>query len=415
MRNSDFENHIFRELHQHKTPVNAESIWQEVAPLLPEKRKKGFFWWWTGAVAAIAILISLWILLTPHPKAEEKGPVASSSSIDQTKPLINKAEILLPPPPETVEANVPSPVPSFTASLLPVDRKKPSLLPINQQPNLRLPIAGSGTKSLASLPILQTKKTTSPPLPLIYPANNNNGLKYSLSIPVQAHLALRNMEATSPFGNSLKEQKEQREQSLEVLESGIDFSVHHPSKLYIRTGLHFTRISERYSSSQFVLQQDTIPFEINEINIDRNGDTSFVNGPLEQFQKVQVNRDIYNSFNLLEIPVGIGYQFWESPRWSLNAEAGVYFNLLNIAEGLGLSPEGEETDLADLQPAYYRTRTGPAYFAQVQAGYFIRQQIQLRAGFSVRSYSGSFTTQAYPLEQNYLLLGAHLTTAFYLN
>jgi hypothetical protein len=414
MRNSDFEKHIFRELHQHKTPVNAESIWQDVIPMLPEKRRKGVFWWWASAGAMLAILIFLWILLPDNQQAEETA-YSITNPIAQTQPSTLETTFLLPTPPKEGEATDNTSSYTYTASLLPLDRKKPSQLSLDQKPHLASSVLFSKTATLQALPVLEREETILPPPPLINPAKNNSRLRYSLAIPLQAHLAQRTLEANGPFGNLIKKQKEEREQSLEVLESGIDFAVHHPSKLYLRTGLHFTRISERYSSSQFILQQDTIPFEINKINIDRNGDTSFVNGPLEQFQKVQVNRDVYNSFNLLEIPVGIGYQFWESPRWSLNAEAGLYFNLLNIAEGLGLSPEGEEVDLADLQPEYYRTRIGPAYFAQVQAGYFIKEHMQLKAGFSLRSYSNSFTTEAYPLDQNYLLLGAHLTTVFYLN
>lgn len=85
----DFENHLRENLDTHRSELDTEALWNNLAPVLAEdkKRRRGLVWWWTGAGLLALLLIGGWMYFTmPGATTTHSEENLTSDQLNNTQP-----------------------------------------------------------------------------------------------------------------------------------------------------------------------------------------------------------------------------------------------------------------------------------------------------------------------------------------
>ncbi len=175
-----------------------------------------------------------------------------------------------------------------------------------------------------------------------------------------------------------------------------------PSGISFKLGINYAQINERFT------WQD--PESIREITI---VDTDPMTGDtLNTYVSYEYGTDVeerINRYKSIDLALLIGYEKHYRKKLSFSMNAGIYLNLIAKQRGMFIDPAGDRSWFSSDDGSYdaYKRSIGVSFFASGGLMYHWVDGIDFFAEPSLRFYTQSMTLNAYPLNQNYLVLGIH--------
>ncbi|MBX2927080.1 MAG: hypothetical protein KF852_04535 [Saprospiraceae bacterium] len=444
MSRQQFEAHLRCELQQHPSDLDTDALWQALEPelLQGKNRTRTRGWWFFGLLWAVCAaglatgdqLCRIGPVEKNHiPEAVFSQPVGSQA---QTPPALNAtgtAEALEAPFTgiELARASFPLVRPAH-AQFHRVFTTRETGRPIAQ-----VPPPADDPAFPASAPTLPYDEPALPPTTAIVPFLNETSLA---PLPLLPPGVLYDLYRLPDFSKRKRKRKEkdfaglmqmttgagivnkslrlrgdqssdylaarrETEQALEYIGAGLMGGIRHRSGFYALGGLHYTRISERFSLSRSWTGRDTIPDGITEIIVHPAGDSTVIYGETPVLREFTYRKRSYNTYTLWDVPVVAGYELARG-RWTLAAESGLWFNAAMIARGELLDAAGEVISMKDA--GIFRPRIGLSYHVALRVAYLPGKNTQVFAASSLRFLPGSFTEREYGIVQSYTLPGLTL-------
>lgn len=239
-------------------------------------------------------------------------------------------------------------------------------------------------------------------LPLKEQRNRLPRFQFGLEANVGIFSNNRSLENNGDTTGSLIALRQQSERNLETISGEVSAFLKHRSGVYGRLGLSYTQIAERLDIQSSRIENDTIE-GLEQIVINVGGDTTFVFGQVPITRTILYQKRTYNYYRLLDIPIGLGYE-WKNGPWSIGVEGGA---ILNVR----LSSEGEiraSSDAIVALDSISRTNLDLSYYLSLRASYEFRPNWSITLAPTFRYIPQAFTREEYPLEQRYNLLGGKL-------
>lgn len=170
------------------------------------------------------------------------------------------------------------------------------------------------------------------------------------------------------------------------------------SSVALRVGLHYAQINEIFDYKQHDFTRITrTTVEIRDVS-----------GALlrvDTLEKVEIGlrqRTDYNRYRAIDLPLQLGYELGNKKiTWSGNL--GLNLNLYSWQSGKVLNTNFEPTEVENSQA--FRTQVGLSVFASVGCYINIHRNWQFLLEPNIRYQIGSWTSNNYPLRQDYTTLG----------
>jgi len=200
--------------------------------------------------------------------------------------------------------------------------------------------------------------------------------------------------------------RETHETTLEVLSGSILAQVRHQSGFSLSSGIQFSQLTERYRNQETVVELDSIE-GVRVRVVQLSGDTLDFRGMVPRTTTSTFNRRIYNRYQLLDIPIIIGYERAIND-WKIGAQVGVLANLSLSTQGKVLDSPTTELDLGDQQDQIFKSQIGLSYHAGLTVSRVILPGLEIQANPHIRIIPGDWTVDAYSLSQQYRFVGMNV-------
>ncbi len=408
----ELDGHIRRQLHDHLSEVDSEALWAQLAT---RTRRRGGPWWWRAAALVGLALLTGAIGFAPAPSepppAEEKAaPAPAKADVAEAPPSVAEAGDAAPLSVVGHGADVrkslaPTPV-------LPLPEA--GVTSQNKTASLTLAKAAAGATALSPLSgeVPLAPASISPPaLPeMMIPATPSTGRSHQLFAAVYTGLygVNRQLTAATTADEEWKEQKEASTTVLETSSGEINIGLRYRGGWSLRTGLAYSRLTERFEWGALTVKADTVQ-GIRSITVNEEGDRMLTYGEVTRFQFFEQRWNNNNTLTSWDVPVILSYTLGRR-KFSLLAEAGVYFNLQLQARGLMVNAEEEVVDLG--ANGGYQAQTGVSYHAGLGVTYRVSPQWQLHLLTSLRHFPRSFTENNHPLAEHFQWRGLRLGASY---
>lgn len=155
----------------------------------------------------------------------------------------------------------------------------------------------------------------------------------------------------------------------------------------INTGINFTQVKEKFTTTRPGYTVITIIHDPNGIPIDTLVQTGTLINEAE------------NRYTLLDIPVTLGYEY-KFNDWGLGLEAGVDFNLSLSTRGKIFNGSQDVLKLED-QKDIYKTSLGMGFHASIALSRYLTDNTSIYVKPGFRTYLKDWTLDSYPLSTNY--------------
>ncbi len=430
MKEDKFEDYVRRQLEGHNSPADHSQLWDNIlasgALMPPERKRRRLLWFLLGAgtvVLALAALIvlelaplpSLSALPIPLRSAQMAGAVGESASARrESEPFAEKTGTG-PQVPETAVGGprLPSPVHS-AAEPSKAGRAQPTALPTRKDAAWLLadkPVVPGCTaaaplevnkpatllprefSSLAMLPpnslspLPELRAASLPGAGLANAQNEDARPVKWWSYRLTATLPSRQHSEALPGAAKISEYVETRLSSTQDVVAGIPvWAGDGGAQLYLATGLSYTRINEVLRYRNRFTTTTEVEGVLLSINYGQSGEPTEELGAAPIDSNFTVVKEIYNSYNALDIPVSIGWSQGIG-RWGIYAEGGVLFNLWQYAEGQW--PDEEALQFIRLEDSSLLDRRADLTFsAAVGIEYRWSREWSLRTGLT-RTWRGN--------------------------
>lgn len=435
-----FEKIISKRLSARRPEVEAEALWAAIEPGVDainrrRRRRRGAIWWFLLGALLLGGLAAYWQLGdSPAPRELAAFAIPMQGSDGLKEPLLRGAEPIarlqqeaagmeavmdaVAAASDSQGASAEPAVPSGQADALHFLPTKPIARPV-----LQSRIAGAKLPALTALPLLAVgtvrPQAQASPLP---PAGTDAGheqqqlwdpdFRGSVSVQLGLGITQRSFSARPGFSDSipLRALREQSERVLENVQAGLLFNLSHHSGLEVSTGIHFTRITERYEYRDVVSSVDSV-FGVQSLVVNLYDEVDTVYGMVPLEKTTRYNKRYYNRYNLLEIPLILGYQAAVGQRFKLGAQAGVFANLQLQTQGRILA--SADSDLDVRQEKVYKASIGASFRFGLLASYQLGRRTSIYLSPAMRYFPQSFTRESYPLEQRYQLYQANVGLRYY--
>ena len=200
--------------------------------------------------------------------------------------------------------------------------------------------------------------------------------------------------------------RRESEKLLEAQSYGLNAAFTHRSGFSLSVGGQYTLLTERYDNNKTEMRIDSTEGVVQRI-VDLNGDTTDIIGMIPQKTTITFEKQIYNRYRLLDIPVLIGYEGGRD-AWKFGVQAGVIANLSLTTSGQVRNSRTEDLDIGARQNEIFKDKAGLSYYFGGVIRYEILENTELSLAPNVRIFSQSFTVDDYILRQKYTLLGLQL-------
>lgn len=205
------------------------------------------------------------------------------------------------------------------------------------------------------------------------------------------------------------------EKQLESSSIGLSFSAQMKNNISFRSGLEYHRLARRLNYQESLSTFDTIPDAILKLYVNEvTGDTTldrgeFINTHIESYEK-----ETYNYFHRLDIPLFVGYRF-KKGRLLLGVEAGVFANVLLRKKGeLVENTEGRSFyDLKKDEAQWYKTKVGVTPALQMNFGYEFAPGVEVYFSPYYR-FKTKYSTSANLMMEAYSDFGIQLGLKYWL-
>jgi len=205
--------------------------------------------------------------------------------------------------------------------------------------------------------------------------------------------------------------RDSHETPLDVISAGVNFSIQHKSSFYLKTGLEYQQITERFENYSTWNSTIIEPDQIIAITYDMDGNSVNTIGDGLVDETYFSSKKIYNRYRSFELPVLIGYA---SSKQKLGwfAEGGLALNLSFKPDGEILN-ESEQSIFLKEDPSYFKSRTGISLVSAIGVSYQLNHQFSLSAAPNFKYQLSSVASAINPVDQKYLTLGMRLALRYH--
>lgn len=227
--------------------------------------------------------------------------------------------------------------------------------------------------------------------------------------------ANRNLSQKEGPESLIFQYRNQYESPMEASHYGFFIGAKHEKyNLGLTIGLQNTTLTERYSYKSVIESTETITgVQVRRVNLD--GDTINVMGDILETTTATVDKNIYNSYRLLEIPVTLSYHF-PFRKWNLGLEAGILANLSLKTKGIVPNELLEvpsammmrDQDIDNSKNDLFKTKIGLGYQFGLSAGGTVVGNLEWRVAPMLRIYPSDFAGADNELSQRYVLYGVNV-------
>ena len=316
----------------------------------------------------------------------ESGPKSDlhSSEINQRKNLqLNSAN-------NSVEPGVKN---NQSLSMITHLQKSPSYTEVEQLPTRLIPpIIQKKQKSLTLNKITSYKKT---PLP--------QNKKWNLSTAVYFNYGKAIRSLSGSDAESYIQIRDSLESGIDAIRAGLDFRLRNKSGFYIKTGLEYGQINERFDYQMAWDSTFIMPDQIIAIVYDVDGSSSNIIGEGAVHEFHYKSKKIYNRYYSIDIPILIGYES-SMPKFNWLVEGGIAINAWFMPDGEILNKLGEPLILKD-NTHLFKSNTGISLMSSAGFSYQINRKLNTWMSPSIKYQLNSITSSQYALQQKYLKAG----------
>jgi hypothetical protein len=207
--------------------------------------------------------------------------------------------------------------------------------------------------------------------------------------------------------------REQAETPLDAVRINLDLMAQHQSGMYLKSGLEYEQINERFDAYIEWDSTEVEPNQILAITLAMDGTTTQTTGNAEVSTTYWTRQKIYNHYHSIDIPLLLGYSSTKKDRrlgWFV--EGGASLNLWFQASGKILSTTNELLLLED-KPALIRAQTGLSLVGGLGLTYQVADQFSIWANPGIKYRLGSITSEENALDQTYVNLGFNVGMRYY--
>lgn len=208
--------------------------------------------------------------------------------------------------------------------------------------------------------------------------------------------------------DNYKDLRSQTEQSLYSFSAGLRVGMMIGNDYSLKIGANYSQINEKFEFKDPDSYQSKKIEITNYIRDENNMIIDSTTTIEEIFIPGRTQLVNYNKFRIIDIPILFSYHWNTRSKLSYSVSAGPYINLRLSQKGKFISPDKiEPVDFtSNNETAFqaFNTSIGTSLFGSFSANYALSENLSIFAEPSLRYYMMSFTSEDYPLDQNYLTL-----------
>jgi hypothetical protein len=218
---------------------------------------------------------------------------------------------------------------------------------------------------------------------------------------------LKTLKARNASGQTLQNQRRSTETILEAISGGMYVGVPLKKGFSLETGFDYTRINERFYWSKTTVDTFGIKAGLG-YYIDAVGNITPIVDSVPDVRATFYEKQVFNRYELVQIPLGIGYSWQHRQRFQPYVKAGAMLNvwLRHRAEMMGQEgvPVWHYAPGSGAQNPF-RNRIGMSVYAQAGARLRLRNHLDVFGEVRYLQHLNSLTRSVYPVRQQYGLPG----------
>ncbi|MDX2302287.1 MAG: hypothetical protein NW226_05770 [Microscillaceae bacterium] len=215
--------------------------------------------------------------------------------------------------------------------------------------------------------------------------------------------AQKTMQAKTEAFNDLLRLRKSSESNLETTHLGFQLLLRHRSGWEFRTGAEQTRIVERFDYQNINTEVENI-LGIKAYRIGLDNDTTAIYGQVPLTRTTSIQKRIYNSYELIDIPLILGYSK-NLGKLNIGLQAGLILNLSLQTRGQVLSDSLSIINLQAEQSNLYKPQVGLGYYLGLRFQRPLFRTLEWNISPFVRFYPQDFSLAQNNISQKYRLLG----------
>ena len=435
MKLTDFEKYYKRQVSDHSSDLDTESLWDALEPQLEKPEKKRRFILWivgVGMLVFFGFVLCQFLDLEVVEKEvialeEEKNPEVNESSnapvsiendieIRNEEPTVADLEIEKPKNINHQEElktdvfsqeNVVAPFGNTIIhnSIQTIFVATDSKIVESTSTDFRVLDTSFSLLIIDKIAHLETEEKHIN-LPKIEVLKSNN--KWHLLTGANVGYAQPNriMSAKTDDAEPFFQKRKNTETVLELLSTGIDLELKNHNNWSILFGISGNQLTERFDfEDEFSV--NGIVTDTTEITYRENGDILASQGSVVQTTNIFQLRKVYNTFRWLEAKAGVGYarQF---RRIELGVNGGALIGFGLKTNGVVLAENGGYLDLKENGSSIYKSNPGWGVFSNLNIKYHLSPKWRIYSGAEIKRYQNSFTKSDSPLTIEYSTVGLKL-------
>ncbi|MFK7806228.1 MAG: hypothetical protein AB8F74_00375, partial [Saprospiraceae bacterium] len=244
--------------------------------------------------------------------------------------------------------------------------------------------------------------------------NSKSKIKWSIQASTGLSYANQTLTQKTPSTSLLLEHRKNYESSLETLHFGFSIAAQHKSGLGLSIGLQRSEITERYTYQDTRSETNMVDAVVTR-RINLSNDTIDIMGELPQVTNIIIDKNIYNKYTLLDLPVIVSYHYRLNEFWNIGAEAGLLINLSLKTKGIIPDASLQDVNIDTNQGDVFNSKIGLGYHFGASVGRNIGKKWSLNISPMLRIYPKDFAVDTYELSQKYVLFGGNLGLTYHFN
>jgi hypothetical protein len=227
----------------------------------------------------------------------------------------------------------------------------------------------------------------------------SNGAAFTYGIAQRTFLE----KAIAPEGYI--QTRSELETPLDAVRISLDMMTQHKSGFYLKTGLEYEQINERFD---VYIEWDSTkvhPNQVLALTFAMDGTSTETIGSQDVSTTYWTQQRIYNHYYSIDIPLLVGFSpIRADQKLGWFVEGGASVNVWFNANGRTIDTASRLLIFSE-QPDLFKTRTGVSLLAAAGLTYQIADQFSIWANPAIRYRLRSITSNENPVDQRYLNLG----------
>jgi hypothetical protein len=410
-------------------------LWNAVAEAVPVesntgKRRKGLIWWFAlVSLTLLGVLLAWWyfdqepvdIEVSNFPVAlvdvdktianlasdnEDKRITADKTTLLQE--VSSSSQEILPPVsiPETSAALTAPEAKTIIAALL---QEEPTRSEAEEEPSPSLPEnqmieAETNSRSNFRLDLLQAKGAELAYVPpadsLTFSLPKERSWRTTIDVMASMDFVLRNLEAKESAYAAYAKRRDDTETFRHGTSVGMRLSTVSDNGFAVRSGLNYSTINEQLNLK--IGEEERLIAQI------KYAEDGSIIGADTTLATVGLYRIVNNRYTELDIPLLVGYEY-SGQKVSLSFNGGIHINMLSAQRGEFLSPNTDESvSFSSSDPNSYRAfrnRLGIGFYGSMGVYFQVNDNLQFLLEPYLKWRPGSYTVDAYVLDQRHTTAG----------